>query len=401
MPKDEKRVPEVRFKGFTEDWEQRKLGGFVNITMGQSPKSENYTENPNDPILVQGNADIKNGWVSPRVWTTQVTKTANKGDIILSVRAPVGDVGKTQFDVVLGRGVAGIEGNEFTFQLLNQMNSNRFWTKYSTGSTFESINSNDLKGAVISAPKKIEQSQIGRFLFQLDNTLVLHQEKLNKLNLLYQGFMQIMFPKGNKKQPKLKFTNFTDEWEPFKLGEIGETYTGLSGKKKEDFGHGKAEFVNYLNVFNNHISDINLTEKIEVDEKQNEVKYGDVFFTTSSETPHEVGMSSVWLDNRPNVYLNSFCFGFRPHKELDSLFFAYLLRSLKVRKQFILLAQGISRYNISKYKAMEIVVDIPPIAEQQKIGKFFKLLDETIIYHQSKINKIRSLKKAYTQKMFV
>lgn len=147
-----KKVPELRFKGFTDDWEERKLGDEVRIVMGQSPNSENYTDDPNDYILVQGNADMKNGRVLPRVWTTQVTKQAEKDDLILSVRAPVGDIGKTAYDVVIGRGVAAIKGNEFIFQNLGKMKSDGYWTRYSTGSTFESINSTDIKEAIISVP---------------------------------------------------------------------------------------------------------------------------------------------------------------------------------------------------------------------------------------------------------
>ncbi|UAL49804.1 restriction endonuclease subunit S (plasmid) [Sutcliffiella horikoshii] len=193
FPKEGESVPEVRFPGFNEKWEKCKLGEIVNITMGQSPNGENYTVNPNDHILVQGNADIKNGWVTPRVWTTQVTKTAIKGDIILSVRAPVGDVGKTQYDVVLGRGVAGIKGNEFIFQTLVKMKSNGFWTRYSTGSTFESINSIDLKEAIISVPEGAEQTKIGNFFKQLDNTISLHQRELDALKETKKAFLQRMF----------------------------------------------------------------------------------------------------------------------------------------------------------------------------------------------------------------
>lgn len=193
FPKEGESVPEIRFPGFTGEWEQRKLGQVANINMGQSPNGENYTENPDDHILVQGNADIKNGWVAPRVWTTQVTKSADKGDIILSVRAPVGDVGKTQYDVVLGRGVAGIKGNEFVFQLLSKMKSNGFWTRYSTGSTFESINSNDLKEAIISIPEEAEQTKIGNFFKQLDDTIAHHQRELDALKETKKAFLQKMF----------------------------------------------------------------------------------------------------------------------------------------------------------------------------------------------------------------
>lgn len=102
FPKKGHLKPELRFFGFTNDWEQRKLEDCATIIMGQSPKSENYTNDPKDHILVQGNADLKNGQVAPRVWTTEVTKIGKVGDIILSVRAPVGEVGKTAYDVVLG-----------------------------------------------------------------------------------------------------------------------------------------------------------------------------------------------------------------------------------------------------------------------------------------------------------
>ena len=193
FPAEGVRKPKRRFAGFTDDWEQRKLGETVQITMGQSPSGENYTENPKDYILVQGNADMKNGRVVPRVWTTQVTKKADPEDIILSVRAPVGDVGKTDYPVVLGRGVAGIKGNAFIFQTLSRMKGIGFWTRYSSGSTFESINSADLKDAVIQIPNIEEQIKIGEFFTKLDDTIALHQHKLEKLKNIKQAYLNELF----------------------------------------------------------------------------------------------------------------------------------------------------------------------------------------------------------------
>lgn len=193
FPKNGEKVPELRFAGFADDWEERKFGDEVRIVMGQSPNSENYTDDPNDYILVQGNADMKNGRVFPRVWTTQVTKQAEKDDLILSVRAPVGDIGKTAYDVVIGRGVAAIKGNEFIFQNLGKMKSDGYWTRYSTGSTFESINSTDIKEAIISVPAIEEQRKIGSFFKQLDDTITLHQRKLDLLKEQKKGFLQKMF----------------------------------------------------------------------------------------------------------------------------------------------------------------------------------------------------------------
>ncbi|MCD7126583.1 restriction endonuclease subunit S [Limosilactobacillus agrestis] len=186
------------------------------------------------------------------------------------------------------------------------------------------------------------------------------------------------------------------------MGEVGKTFTGLSGKTKEDFGHGNAYFVTYMNVYSNPISNSNMVENVEIDTKQQEVKKGDVFFTTSSETPEEVGMSSVWLDDKPNTYLNSFCFGFRPMRNIFNFYYlAYLLRSNNIRNKMIILAQGISRYNISKNKVMELEVAIPKIKEQQKIGEFFKQLDSLITLQQRKLKQLKQLKTAMLQQLFV
>lgn len=202
------------------------------------------------------------------------------------------------------------------------------------------------------------------------------------------------------KYPQLRFKGFTDPWEQRKLGKMGYTFTGLSGKTKEDFGHGNAKFVTYMNVFSSPVSNSEMVENVEVDSKQHQVEYGDVFFTTSSETPQEVGMSSVWLESTENVYLNSFCFGYHPMVEFDPYYLAFMLRSPVIRKKFMLLAQGISRYNISKNKVMEMLVPVPEIVEQQKIGSFFKQLDDTITLHQRKLAKLKELKQGYLQKLF-
>ena len=200
--------------------------------------------------------------------------------------------------------------------------------------------------------------------------------------------------------PAIRFKGYSDTWEQRKLGEVGETYTGLSGKSKDDFGHGQARFVTYMNVFSNPISNPEMTEPIEIDPKQNEVEVGDVFFTTSSETPEEVGMSSILLEKRGKTYLNSFCFGFRPSEKIDSYYLAYMLRSESTRAKIILLAQGISRYNISKNKVMEIAVSLPSLDEQKMIGQYFSQLDNLITLHQRKYEKLHNIKKSMLEKMF-
>ena len=194
FPKKDAKKPEIRFAGFTDDWEQRKLGDTVQITMGQSPDGSTYSETPSDYILVQGNADLKDGWVSPRVWTSQMTKKADAGDLIMSVRAPAGAMGKTAYNAVIGRGVAAIKGNEFIYQSLVKMDSNGYWKKLSNGSTFESLNSNNIKDAEIFVPCDEEQQKIGQYFSNLDNLITLHQRKCDKLKKFKKYMLQNMFP---------------------------------------------------------------------------------------------------------------------------------------------------------------------------------------------------------------
>ena len=231
---------------------------------------------------------------------------------------------------------------------------------------------NALKGPVCF-PSRIEQESISAFFSVLDNLITLHQREC----ISFTGRADRLILTANKKRT-------TSSWEQRKLGEMGQTYTGLSGKTKDDFGHGQARFVTYMNVFSNPISNPEMTEPIEIDPKQNEVEVGDVFFTTSSETPEEVGMSSILLEKRGKTYLNSFCFGFRPSEKIDSYYLAYMLRSESTRAKIILLAQGISRYNISKNKVMEIAVSLPSLDEQKMIGQYFSQLDNLITLHQRK-----------------
>ena len=185
--------PVIRFKGFTDAWEEKELGECCKITMGQSPLGINYTDNPNDNILVQGNADMKDGYVVPRVWTTQITKKADVNDIIMSVRAPVGEVGKTLYNIVIGRGVSAIKGNEFIFQSLKKMNENNYWKQFSAGSTFDSINSDTLYTANITIPSTVEQEKIGSFFKKIDELIGLSNKELEQLKNIKSALLEKMF----------------------------------------------------------------------------------------------------------------------------------------------------------------------------------------------------------------
>src|SRR5699024_937296 len=218
----------------------------------QSPKSEYYTDNPSDYILVQGNADIKNGSVAPRAYTSKPTKLAEKGNIILTVRAPVGEVAKTDYEVVLGRGVSSLKGNEFLYQKLLMMNKVNYWEKFSTGSTFQSINSNDIRNAKLLVPIAEEQQKIGQLFEKLDQAISLQQQVLEATKDYKQSMLQKMFPKKDEKVPEIRFNGFNLDWKKCKLGDRGKTISGTGFPKKEQGGLNGIPFYK--------VSDMNLSQ---------------------------------------------------------------------------------------------------------------------------------------------
>ncbi len=179
-----------RLPGFTGEWEVKKLGEIADITMGQSPSSEHYNFEFTGVPLIQGNADIMKRKTIKRMFTTQITKTCNAGDVIMTVRAPVGKVGKALFDACIGRGVCAISyTNDYLYYYL--ISIEKCWTKLSKGSTFDSINSSDIKELEIYIPKSIEeQKAIAQILSDMDLEIEALEEKLEKYKLIKDGMME-------------------------------------------------------------------------------------------------------------------------------------------------------------------------------------------------------------------
>lgn len=186
-------------------------------------------------------------------------------------------------------------------------------------------------------------------------------------------------------------------WKDIQFGSLGNNYSGISGKTKDDFGKG-VSYIPYVNVFNNSKININKFDLVDIrpNEKQNKVRYGDILFTTSSETIREVGMTSVILDNLDEVYLNSFCFGFRLHN-FDTLlpeYARYLLRSEKLRHKISMHGKGSTRFNISKGSLFkELYIHIPESTnEQRKIAEILSTVDRVIEQTEELIAKYRNIK---------
>ena len=188
---------ELRFKDADGNdypkWKRRTLGKISEIIMGQSPDSANFTSNEQDTVLIQGNADLNGGKITPRIYTTQITKTCEAGDIILTVRAPVGDLAIANTRACIGRGVCAIKGDLYIYQYLEMIRDTDGWRKIIQGSTFESINSNDVKDLPIDVPSSEERKKIAEFFKALDRRIEKSTQRVESMKQFRKGLMQQMF----------------------------------------------------------------------------------------------------------------------------------------------------------------------------------------------------------------
>ena len=386
------KIPNIRFKGFTDPWEQRKVSEIGNIITGSTPKTS-ISDNYGGGFIFVSPADIKgNRYVDETITTLtkkgfdQGRKIREKASLFVSIGSTIGKVAQTSQESTTNQQINAVEpydnfDDDFIFSSLENISGSI--KAIASNQAVPIVNKTTFGETEIKVPSELlEQQKIGAYFRNLDNLVTLHQRKYNKLLNVKKSMLEKMFPKNGSNIPEIRFKGFTDPWEQRKLGKMGSTFTGLSGKTKEDFGHGDAQFITYMNVFSNPVANLEMTEAVEIDAKQNSVYKGDVFFTTSSETPEEVGMSCVMPENKDNTYLNSFCFGYRPAEKFDLDYLAYVLRANSFRKEMTFLAQGISRYNISKNKVMEVSIPVPNLEEQTMIGQYFSNLDNLITLHQ-------------------
>ncbi|WP_311406024.1 restriction endonuclease subunit S [Lancefieldella rimae] len=389
-------VPQIRFRGFTDPWEQRKLGEIAEVTMGQSPSGTCYTDNPNDAILVQGNADLKNGWVYPRVWTTEITKTASRGDLIMSVRAPVGAMGKTAFEVVLGRGVAGIKGDEFLFQALSKIESDGYWTTVSAGSTFDSISGDELRNTAINYPSNTEErKRIGYYFQKFDHLITLHQRKYEKLSVLKKSLLEKMFPREGENKPEVRFAGFTDPWEQRKLGEIGSIITGNTPPTSND---------SYYQT--NGTPWITPTD-IDGSPLRNTEKTLSALGLSVARTAPAGSILCTCIASIGKNTITCFTCGFNqqinaliPKQNFYDSYFLFTESSIWSQKMKKFAAEATMQI-VNKAQFSELVTAVPCFVEQKEIGALFSQLDALITLHQRKLEKLKQLKQSLLEKMFV
>ena len=313
--------PSYRFVGFEDEWKEVKLGEIL------VERNEQISENEEYQLMsfVQGKGVVPKSDRYDRSFLVKDDKKNYKktefGDFIYSSNnLDTGSIGFNKSGKALISPVYSIfysktkKESQFIAILSQRKEFINEMIKYRQGVVYGQfrIHESDFLNISILAPESNAQEALINFFQDIDQLISLQQRKLEVLKEQKKTYLKLLFPAKGQTKPALRFAGFEDKWKEVKLGKVGETYTGLSGKTKEDFGHGEGKFITYVNVFNNPLTDLYGLDSVEIDDKQRRVQYGDVLFTTSSETPEDVGLSSVWMGTEDNVYLNSFCFGYRP-----------------------------------------------------------------------------------------
>ncbi|MGC4700066.1 restriction endonuclease subunit S [Enterococcus faecium] len=403
--------PEIRFPGFTEDWEERKLGEVfqqtveyidpkevglelwsVTVENGLTPKSERY----NREFLVKKNDKFK---------------AIHPDEIVYNpMNMTLGSIGFNNS----GKNVA-VSGYYVTMKLNKGFDSKYFaawlpspnainlYKLYATGSLIERqrVQFPTLSGIKTLMPILNEQKQIGLFFKQLDDTIALHQRKLDLLKETKKGFLQKMFPKNGAKVPEIRFPGFTGDWEQRKLGELAESFEyGLNASAKKFDGSNKYIRITDIDDINHKFNQNGVTSPdIDFANADNyKLKKGDILF---ARTGASVGKTYMYRESDGLVYYAGFLIRARIKSKISSEF-VFQTTFTDSYNQFIKITSqrsGQPGVNAEEYSNFKIM--IPNYEEQDAIGCFFKQLDDTITLHQRKLDLLKEMKKGFLQKMFV
>ena len=409
-----KKVPELRFPGFTDDWEERKLGevgktksgiGFPDAQQGGKQGTPFYKvsdmNNPgNEVVMMNANNYASDSQLKENKWNP--INPQNSGVVFAKVGAAIFLDRKRIVDT--------------SFLIDNNMMSYLFdssWNRYFGKTLFEklrlsrfaqvgalpSFNGSDVEDIKVMIPEESEQKMIGDMFEKLDDTIALHQRKLDLLKEQKKGYLQKMFPKNGAKVPELRFAGFADDWEERKLGDI--SYKVKEKNKTGEFTEtltNSAEYgiINQRDFFDKDISNAkNLTGYYVV--KNDDFVYNPRISNFAPVGPikrNKLGRTGVMS---PLYYV------FRTH-DIDKNYFEKYFDTVYWHRFMELNGDSgarADRFAIKDSVFVEMPIPYPTMDEQQKIGSFFKQLDNTIALHQRKLDLLKEQKKGFLQKMFV
>ena len=402
-----KKSPQLRFEGFTDDWEERKLGEITTSYSGGTPSAGNSSYYKGDiPFIRSGeiNSSKTELFLTEEGFNNSSAKLVEVGDILYALYgATSGEVGISQINGAINQAILAIkpiEGYEsqFIMQWL-KLQKQKIIGKYLQGGQ-GNLSGTIVKDLFLRIPDSKEQKKIGQFFKQLDDTIALHQRKLDLLKEQKKGYLQKMFPKNGAKVPELRFAGFADDWEERKLSSGLREYTDrvIVEDDKEYY---------QISVRNNFggitLRGSKIGNKIgrKRQAKINLTKYPQtLIFTRQTVEQGGIGWVDKYCDgaivteNMPTISLDTSVF--------SKYFLTNLFQTRIFYKNAILdnIEGGSAQIAIHESKFLSSILLFPNLDEQEKIGQFFKQLDNTIALHQRKIDLLKEQKKGYLQKMF-
>ena len=408
------RKPKIRFKGFTDDWEQRKLGEIADIVGGGTPSTTNlnYWDGDIDwyaPAEITGQIYINSSQrrITNLGYESSSAKILPPGTVLFTSRA---GIGKT---AILTRKGCTNQGLQSIVPHCNELDSYFIFSRsdelkqygelVGAGSTFVEVSGKQMEAMNLMMPLTMkEQKKIGTYFEKIDHLITLHQRKLEKLMNVKKSMLEKMFPKQGSKVPEIRFNGFTQAWEQRKLGDLGSLKNGMNFSK-DAMGHGSA-FVNLQNIFGNNVVDARSLGLAEASEKQlldYSLQKGDVLFVRSSVKLEGVGETALVAENLENTTYSGFIIRFRDEYGLNNDFKKFVFATKKGRDQIMSQATNSANKNISQSVLENLTLKIPSKDEQKLIGYYLSTLERLITLHQRKLEKLKNIKKSMLEKMFI
>ena len=410
------RVPRIRFKGFEEDWEQRKLISCLSLLKdGTHGTHKDY---PSGPLLLSAK-NIKNGRVyydetDRRISYKDFEKIHRNfklqiGDILLTIVGSIGETAllKDSFEITFQRSVAFLRAKDNILPefLMTEFNTDRFRNELEdrkSTSAQPGIYLGDLGEIPVFVSKNsAEQRRVGSYFESLDHLITLHQRKLEKLKIIKKSMLENLFPQNGEKTPKIRFSGFTEDWEQRKLGEMVEFYNGDRSSRYPNDSDMVFDGIPFINAGDLVLGRVKLdtTNKI-TEEKYNQlsgakIQCGDIIYCLRG----TLG-KNAFVDNFDIGTIASSLVDIRPQKIVGKYLFQVLNSDIEY-SQRILNDEGAAQPNLSAKNLYLFDIPIPRDAEQIKIAEYLELLDHLITLHQSKLEKLQKIKKSMLESMFV
>ena len=411
--------PKIRFKGYTDEWEQRKLGDVIDdMYNGQTP-SRNKSEYWNGTIKWLSSGELNRGTVydSIETITEEGQKAANlkivpKGTFVMAITGleaagTRGNCALLGFDTTLNQSCMALFPkqemltSEFLFQWYRKVGE-EYGINYTQGTKQQSYNAELIKILPISLPSVVEQRKISSYLSQLDHLITLHQRKCEQAKKLKKYMLQKMFPQNGQKVPEIRFKGFTDDWEQRKLNEV----TVKIGSGKTPSG-GKSAYVDtgipLIRSQNVNDDKVDFNDIVYIDELTDESMANSRVFTNDvllNITGASIGRSAVYKGlDQANV--NQHICIVRPTDGYCPDFVQLNLASDSGQKQIESSQAGGGREGLNFQQIGKMHFSFPTLDEQKQIGGYFNALDNLITLHQQKCDELKNIKKFMLQNMFI